>query len=182
MIKKALFIYLFLFMIPIISILTFLNPSELGLIPPHSNDIIVGIISGIGGIFITYLPFNLTIKTKKIHFPSFERNIFYFAPFLLIFAFIEELFFRGFIIAIFYGYSLTLGIIVSGSTHAFTHFLNPNFKIFENTVEKIFAAMGWIFYGFLLAILFVIYLSISVVSLAHFIAGLGFLYLFSRAT
>lgn len=64
---------------------------------------------------------------------------------MLIGAVVEELFFRGFMVSLTLPLGVIWAIMISSFMHYFSHFLNPSFRVFDKTLDKMIAASGWFF-------------------------------------
>lgn len=179
-------VYSVLLLLPVFALLTGSTDFEqMGFIIPSTLDLVIGNMVGLLSIPLTYYPMqaamskrNLMISWIKKAKHSFIAGV----PFLLLGAFVEELFFRGFLITIISAFGALVAISISTVTHWLSHFINPNFKMFTDPFWKIIASGGFLITTLEIAIIFVYTKSLIPALTVHIMASLGFGLLISRKT
>lgn len=167
-----------LLIVPVITwLMGLLDLRQMGFATPTFFSFALGILLGASCIPLSYYPTRFVILKRNIEIPwiekpriSFKRMI----PFLLVGAIVEELFFRGFLVSLVLPLGLVWVVMISSFAHYFGHFLNPGFRLIENTADKMLAASGWFLTAIMLTVLFIYSKSLIPVVIAHSFASIGF--------
>lgn len=164
--------------VPVIAwVMDFLDLRQMGFTIPTLFSLALGILLGAMCIPLSYYPMRFVILKRGLEIPwvekargSFKRMI----PFLLLGAVVEELFFRGFLLALVLPRGVISAVMISSLMHYAFHFLNPSFRAFDNAADKMLAASGWFLTTIMLAVLFIYGESLIPVIVAHSFASIGF--------